>query len=356
MNAGAVAVDALATESCAVASATGPRRARLPWVDVARGIGIILVVYGHALRGLYWPPESMPPWAQTQDNWIYAFHMPLFFIIAGMFAWPSLRRSRAAFARSKLVGVFYPYLLWSLIAGGIELLFSPVVNSPLRAADLLAVPVRPIEQFWFLYSLFLIQIFVMLLYPRKAAVYLAALVSPLLFYGVGGGGLAVQTLLWVPYFVCGIAAAAALGRLSGAMPKSALAAALVSAATFVGLMMVARPQGIAGVVPGLATGAAGSLAVLSVSMLLREGAAMRFLAALGEASLAIYVMHTIASAGVRIGLRAIAAPIHPLALLAVMTVAGLAFPYAAYLFARKRGLAPWLGLGAVRQPEPQAAQ
>ena len=46
---------------------------RLEYIDIAKGIGIILVVIGHCISG-----QSIP------GMYISAFHMPLFFIISGM--------------------------------------------------------------------------------------------------------------------------------------------------------------------------------------------------------------------------------------------------------------------------------
>ena len=45
---------------------------RLSWIDVLKGIGIILVVLGHIYLD------------DVVYNWLYSFHMPLFFIAAGM--------------------------------------------------------------------------------------------------------------------------------------------------------------------------------------------------------------------------------------------------------------------------------
>lgn len=45
---------------------------RLSWVDVARGIGIILVIYGHTLG------------SSGHRYLIYSFHMPLFFFLSGL--------------------------------------------------------------------------------------------------------------------------------------------------------------------------------------------------------------------------------------------------------------------------------
>lgn len=46
--------------------------ARLPFLDIAKGIGIIMVVMGHVMP--YCPLYY----------WIYGFHVPLFFVISGM--------------------------------------------------------------------------------------------------------------------------------------------------------------------------------------------------------------------------------------------------------------------------------
>ena len=46
---------------------------RKQWLDIAKGIAIILMVIGHT---------SIP---NIASNFIYAFHMPLFFIASGLF-------------------------------------------------------------------------------------------------------------------------------------------------------------------------------------------------------------------------------------------------------------------------------
>lgn len=49
-------------------------KGRIYWVDNARGVAILLVVLGH----VSYMPEAM-------HKVIYAFHMPLFFILSGLF-------------------------------------------------------------------------------------------------------------------------------------------------------------------------------------------------------------------------------------------------------------------------------
>jgi fucose 4-O-acetylase-like acetyltransferase len=50
------------------------------WVDYAKGIGILLVVYGHVARGMANAGITINETLyQLADSMIYSFHMPLFF-------------------------------------------------------------------------------------------------------------------------------------------------------------------------------------------------------------------------------------------------------------------------------------
>ncbi|HIG2625646.1 TPA: acyltransferase family protein, partial [Klebsiella pneumoniae] len=88
---------------------------RETWVDYAKGIGIILVVFGHANRGLYSSGIYISPEIYHYlDNVIYSFHMPLFFFLSGLFFVSSIKnRSKKVFLWSKFKNVIYPYAVWS---------------------------------------------------------------------------------------------------------------------------------------------------------------------------------------------------------------------------------------------------
>ena len=58
-------------------------RERIEWIDYAKGIGIILVVYGHMIRGM---SQHIPAnFFYVSDSVVYGFHMPLFFFLTGLF-------------------------------------------------------------------------------------------------------------------------------------------------------------------------------------------------------------------------------------------------------------------------------
>jgi acyltransferase len=58
-----------------------PPVARIAWVDVAKGLGILLVFHGHLVERFI---EAGVPAALSQMKWIYSFHMPLFFVLVGL--------------------------------------------------------------------------------------------------------------------------------------------------------------------------------------------------------------------------------------------------------------------------------
>ena len=97
---------------------------RKTYLDVAKGIGILLVVLGHALelylgdgaggtRGNGFAPATFAVW-----KFIYAFHMPLFFLLSGM-ATPDLAGTRL---QRTLAGALHLILLATVL----QLLFAPL--------------------------------------------------------------------------------------------------------------------------------------------------------------------------------------------------------------------------------------
>jgi polysaccharide biosynthesis protein PslL len=70
-------------------------KARIEWIDVFRGLGILAVVIGHCFAGL-------------TNAIIYTFHMPLFFIMGGLLYRPST--DYKGFFKHKAIHLLVPYL------------------------------------------------------------------------------------------------------------------------------------------------------------------------------------------------------------------------------------------------------
>jgi fucose 4-O-acetylase-like acetyltransferase len=328
--------------------------ARHRWVDVARGIGIILVVWGHIGRANL--DFGATPWAEEQDRWIYAFHMPLFFVLSGLFLFPAIARSRGAFFRGRWWAIVWPYLLWSSVLGLIEVGMAPFVNTPIGLDDVALIPVRPIEQFWFLYALLICQLAAVVAWPSVTVLWLIAAAGLAALTLLGGGWIGIRAFAFFPYVVAGISGVGLLFALSNGAVV-ALLTVCVSAWGMFAAIMIGLPMLLDGPVGRLVLGFLGSVGTATAAMLVarREGAATALLASMGRASLAIFVLHTLFSAGARIALKMGGiAPASPLSL-ALSLLAGLAFPYLAYRLAVSQGLTRQLGFGAAASPPPRLA-
>lgn len=123
------------------------------WVNLAKGIAILLVVYGHVIDGLYESGNRFITY-DIQHNIIYGFHMPLFFFISGLFLNNLLQRRFIEVLKSRAFSLLYPYFLWGVIQGSIMALLSKFTNGGLSWDRILLLPIDPFGQFWYLYDLF----------------------------------------------------------------------------------------------------------------------------------------------------------------------------------------------------------
>ncbi|MBB2159007.1 acyltransferase family protein [Gluconacetobacter sacchari] len=130
-------------------------RGYYPWVDYAKGMGIILVVFGHVLRGIEKAGIARGNDALViLDSVIYSFHMPLFFFVSGLFFYNSLEKRRSdGLIRNKFDTIVYPYIVWSTIQGVVEIVLSSHTNGHFSSGELVSILWAPRDQFWFLYIL-----------------------------------------------------------------------------------------------------------------------------------------------------------------------------------------------------------
>jgi fucose 4-O-acetylase-like acetyltransferase len=90
-------------------------------VDIVKGIAIILVVYGHTSQGLIHRGWWVTPGAFFSDAFIYSFHMPAFFFVAGLFVVGSItKRGARRFTIEKLKTILYPYFLIVVLGAAIN--------------------------------------------------------------------------------------------------------------------------------------------------------------------------------------------------------------------------------------------
>ena len=76
---------------------------RIDWIDLTKGIAIFLMVCGHT---------SIP---LSISNWIWSFHMPLFFIISGILFNATKYPNFNLFIKKRGKTLIIPYIIFSLI-------------------------------------------------------------------------------------------------------------------------------------------------------------------------------------------------------------------------------------------------
>jgi fucose 4-O-acetylase-like acetyltransferase len=280
---------------------------RLYAIDSARGIGILLVVFGHAWRGAFsaglFPDADIFTFVDTA---IYAFHMPLFFLLGGVLFLETLMKykTRKLF-KGRVTRLLWPMALWSWVFFALKLGAGQAANTPVELADFPLVPLPPYEHLWFLWALFLCQALAILFY----AVFGSRISTKPLRYGAGIVAVAmallnpytpVPSMIWgpmvehLPYFLAGIA----LGGLRGGMVKPWHG--VVFGVIFCALLAnvgIEKPT----VIMSLALVVLGWAAWMAVDRnLSTDNGPMKLLGYLGQTSMVIYLTHTVFSAALRI--------------------------------------------------------
>jgi fucose 4-O-acetylase-like acetyltransferase len=90
-------------------------------VDIVKGLAILLVVYEHTGQGMstrgWWTGASR----DFSFLYVYSFHMPVFFFVAGLFIIGSIqRRGPWDFTLEKMKTILYLYVGWAVLLVGIE--------------------------------------------------------------------------------------------------------------------------------------------------------------------------------------------------------------------------------------------
>lgn len=313
--------------------------------DYAKGIGIILVVYGHVARGVH--NAKLPidhDFYAMADRIIYSFHMPLFFFVSGYFFLKSLeKRGAANLVAGKLYTVLYPYVVWSLIQGLFEAALSSYTNGSATLAQMLALLWQPQAQFWFLYVLFGVFLLAALVYRNSGMAWGNLVLGASVLYYFSGWSPADAYMLnalpsWFVFFACGVSASQILPRLDlGRVRWRGLA--------FVAFALAQWWDASGGAADdfALARLVLGLLGIGLVMLLSHQFAQWRWrwLEYMGKHSMEIYLIHVLAGSGTRIVLQKFLGATDPVLHLVAGTLAGLAMPLLVAVHADRKNFG-WL--------------
>lgn len=96
----------------------------IEWIDIAKGILIILVVLGHSIPGPHYELDKY------KLNYIYLFHMPAFFIISGYLYKPIEKINLKGYIIKKTKRLLLPYLTYLSLINGVTLVFNIFTKKP----------------------------------------------------------------------------------------------------------------------------------------------------------------------------------------------------------------------------------
>lgn len=136
-------------------------------IDYIKGIAILLVFIGHAAT----PSFLQRPYSyELIVQFIYSFHMPLFFIVSGFLSHKiinmDLTTDYLTFIKNKFYRLGVPFLTFSFITNFIIISLKQLFNQPVSSSTLLEM-IKTIFLYpengvmgslWFLYTLLLINI------------------------------------------------------------------------------------------------------------------------------------------------------------------------------------------------------
>ena len=151
------------------------KKERLTYLDVAKGIGILLVVIGHVYAFN----------RQIVDRffviWLYSFHMPLFFIISGMLIAYKDEKDIWKFVKKRIKGILIPYVFFSIFS----IIVFAIVNDFSREVFVQNVKATicgvGIDTLWFLPALFFGEVIFFILRNLLKNKYVICIISAIIY-------------------------------------------------------------------------------------------------------------------------------------------------------------------------------
>ena len=342
---------------------TAPSTGRDRTVDALRGLAIVLVVLGHINRGMLERQAGMRASSLGMlDFYLYTVHMPIFFYLAGYYAWQAIaKHSVAYYLTSRWHNIIYPYIFWSVLTFAAHQLGTMVtsIHHSVSVVDLALIAWAPINVLWFLYALLLMQLVALVARRHPWALLVAALITSSvwsLFLPVNAFGIIGKSALHVPFFACGFSMASAGKK---PIPDVLHLAPVVIAALLVFAVGCAAAVGLGATAPVTLTllplSLCGMIALAGVVRWSSSSMIGRHLVRLGTLSLPIYLLHSFVLAIVprllaRSGYDTIALE------LAVGTIVGVYGSWAAFSVLRRGGLDGVTGLNPTPAPHLSSAR
>ena len=170
-------------------------RKRIDWIDVAKGIGILLVIISHVEEHFVGTPNAI------LKGPIYTFHMPLFFFVSGYLF--SMKGSFKEFFKNKCKRILLPYFCLGTILVLFDIYWqgkNPYGNPWFKMDKFLGGMLNLLYQcrfwtLWFIACLFFLNILLYIIMKCsknekvRAGIVVVLAILGLTYYKIGGGGI-----------------------------------------------------------------------------------------------------------------------------------------------------------------------
>ena len=344
---------------------TSVPKVREAWIDIAKGIAIVLVVLYHSV--MYLEGAGVTGLLSPLNPLLDTFRMPLFFFMSGVLGASVIRLPYPALFRKRLVLLLYLYVVWVIFQQLFLLLLPSIDVDGHRTSwtSLFTFFLRPSENLWFIYALplFFTVAWLVRRVPPAIPVAAAAVLSAAFASGFFHTGTAWDKM--GRYFVFFLAALWLGPMIRRVVPRLRWWHAVVLAAAYAGATVAMLKLDLLHT-PFVAL-AVSSLAVavgISISTVLAQSGAFDLVRMLGTRTLPIYLVHAfpmVALAAILVATDAQVPSWLGTVLPLVLTAAAIALALVLFRwFGRVPGVftvpvASWTTpvLGSERQPERQ---
>lgn len=305
-----------------------------------------MLVVGHVIEGLTHMGLIHPhSFLAGMQNWFFTYRMPCFFLASGAVLSLHPLPSFGNFLRQRLLTVAYPHFLWGAFYLVVAIVFVRYYNTPIQNPENIGrhlVEIAAGQKSWFLVSLFAISLAAYVLIRSDVRLAVAAALLLCLLPINSHWTVITRSADYAIFFVIGYLGFDLLHRFSQAMPSYAHVTigvlALALSLAMQALITAPASPYVAGLWSSIVS-LVGVCGAWFLSMVIAKTTYLkRGLAALGLASLAIFLMHPMAIGASRVVLLPLlrdAPAIVPTALIALI---GLALPTIAFYLLRSWGL------------------
>lgn len=302
---------------------TADQKRRWHVIDIARGIAVLGVVFNHTIDGLtnagILPRDSLVAWI---NGLLYQFRMPALALLLGLFiAGGVLKYGPTRYLGRRLLFAVWTYAVWYVVLSLFDLALNRFKNTPRPPEQILEFWVMP-HHLWFLPYLAVSAIIVTLLAPwrstgRMALALVVATTITIGLWGVNGDLWGSRGVSLIIFTTMGAAfgvrtVGEQLTRRRWLWVGFGVTASSILAMAHYGLHLVPstvqRPEGYPTtlVIASFIAAGVGVVIVLGLAALVGEsGPLARALRFVGQNTMAIYVAHTLFTAGTRVVLTAL---------------------------------------------------